>query len=333
LLTLSSLLKRVTLVFVGLAASGSGSTQSSASVVIATTSLTASSSVRLIRAPAGYDFLSAAWASKSGELIVAARRGTNIRSSHLYQLRLDGSGFQRLPLAGRSRCLQTSEIQPTSLGDGRIGYLETCWENISLRPDRARSLWAYSVAHRTSTRLRSYSLPFTASAFTFSPDLERGVLDNGGHLDWIGKRGLTPMSIPASLDGTDDPAWSPNGRYIAFTGEPTGWPMHDAAIYRLSIGSRSLQRLIAGLEGVSSPSWSPDSRWLVVAMKPRGGLPGLWLIRASNGSKRLLLGGDDFGDTEWSPDGKTIVVQVGALVSGPQSRSGLYVIKADQARL
>ena len=65
---------------------------------------------------------------------------------------------------------------------------------------------------------------------------------------------LTAVTLPGSL------AWSPDGRYLAFTAAIHG-PSSDLYLYEPSIDK--LRRMTAGLYQAAAPIWSPDSLWVL----------------------------------------------------------------------
>jgi Tol biopolymer transport system component len=101
----------------------------------------------------------------------------------------------------------------------------------------------------------------------------------------------------------DGPAWSPDGRWIAFrraTG-PIDAP-HDRGIYVVRVSGGREQRLVR----YWSPfAWSPDSKHLAVARK--GGLD---IIRLGDRSIRRLAPGS-WSTLDWSPDGTSIAATDG----------------------
>jgi TolB protein len=92
-----------------------------------------------------------------------------------------------------------------------------------------------------------------------------------------------------------DPAWSPDGRSVAF--------VRDAAIYVIRADGGGLRRVTVG----DSPAWSPDGRRLVFS-RLIGREPDLFIVNASGRGLRRLTrtSGAAEGEPEWSPDGRWV---------------------------
>jgi Tol biopolymer transport system component len=98
-------------------------------------------------------------------------------------------------------------------------------------------------------------------------------------------------------------AFSPDGRYLAFTAQHSG----KDVLYVLDVRSRKVwRRFRLPLEGVTGPSFSPDGGRIVISGNT-GGVTDLYVVDAETGNLTRLTN-DRFGDMQpqWSPDGKRI---------------------------
>ena len=98
-------------------------------------------------------------------------------------------------------------------------------------------------------------------------------------------------------------AFSPDGRYLAFTGQRKG----KDVLYLLDVRRRkTVQRFDLPLEAVLSPTWSPDGERIAFSGNV-GGITNLYVVDRSGRNFRQLTN-DRHGDLQpsWSPDGRTI---------------------------
>ena len=118
------------------------------------------------------------------------------------------------------------------------------------------------------------------------------------------------------------PAWSPDGRWIAFlSGQKVGssiFLIHPDGTGLHAIGARHAEL------GGTPPAWSPDSRTLVYA-RPYQGRQALWTIRADGTGSRVLVRGAFATAPSFAPDGRHIAY-IGFDAKG---RMGIWVAGAD----
>lgn len=279
--------------------------------------------VRFIAAPAGGAFSSAAWAARGSQLIVNFRpRSESNRDWQLVGLPLDGSDLRPLPLPDDGDCRFTSRHFPRALPDGRVGYLQQCWQSPTRSDDERWSLMAFDPGTGRAARLLPYFLPINAGAFTFAPDLQRGLVNDGvglaERLHWLLPNRIEPLPLPLARVGS--PTWSPDGRSVAVFGVPDAGGARGAdrlllprTLYLLDPATAALRKLVDGFNGGGPPEWSPDGRWLLMTVEMRDGRKELWLIEVATAKRYRLRVGGDLGSPAWLPDGRTVVVPVGAL--------------------
>jgi TolB protein len=103
-----------------------------------------------------------------------------------------------------------------------------------------------------------------------------------------------------------DPAYSPNGRRIAFVradkSSPDIWTMNADGTHE-----RALTRTTGGQE--VDPAWSPDGKWIAFAVESPPPEQGIWLLRANGQGARVPLTHGNDTNPAWSPDGTEIAFQ------------------------
>ena len=128
--------------------------------------------------------------------------------------------------------------------------------------------------------------------------------------------GLTRLSNDADYDL--DPAWSPDGRKIAFVSARDGY----YAIFAMNADGSDQTRLTSNPEGNGQPAWSPDGGKIAFVSR-RDGNNEVYVMNADgSGQTRLTDDVADEYEPAWSPDGRTIVFTNNA-------DRHLYVMNAD----
>ena len=123
------------------------------------------------------------------------------------------------------------------------------------------------------------------------------------HLRVADADGYNPQTIVSSDDPLMSPAWSPDGRRIAYVSfeksQPSIW------VQEVFTGRREKLTSFKGING--APAWSPDGQFLALTLS-KDGNPDIFVMDLRRRSLRPLTRHWAI-DTEpaWSPDGKYIV--------------------------
>lgn len=114
--------------------------------------------------------------------------------------------------------------------------------------------------------------------------------------------GFNPQTVVRSAEPLLSPAWSPDGRQLAYVSFESG----NSAIYMQDLATGARQR-IASFRGINgAPAFSPDGRKLALALSKGGNLDIYVMDLASRALTQLT---NQLGiDTEpvWSPDGASL---------------------------
>ncbi len=115
--------------------------------------------------------------------------------------------------------------------------------------------------------------------------------------------GSDERPLLTSPDVDYDPAWSPDGTWLAFTSEREG----SADLYRVRPNGADLERLTDSPALDDQAAFSPDGRQIVFVTSRAGGTADLWLLDLQNRRAKPLTSGPggDFRPA-WSPDGRWI---------------------------
>jgi len=115
--------------------------------------------------------------------------------------------------------------------------------------------------------------------------------------------GYNPQTILRSNQPLMSPAWSADGRQIAYV----SFEKKTAEIYLQDVGSGS-RRKVASFQGINgAPAWSPDGQRLALTLSQDGN-PEIYVMDLNSKALNRLTNSPAI-DTEpvWSPDGRSIV--------------------------
>lgn len=123
----------------------------------------------------------------------------------------------------------------------------------------------------------------------------------------------------------EDPTWSPDGKWIAYT----SWRDRDRQIFVMSVDGSYRRRLVDSPGDQYDPAWSPDGNR--IAFASQGDRGGIYLTNA-DGTETSQLSSRSYGlrSPAWSPDGKRIAF---SMDWGRSDGLELFVINVDGSGL
>jgi Tol biopolymer transport system component len=152
---------------------------------------------------------------------------------------------------------------------------------------------------------------------SWSPDgsrivFERSVRSRGSDVFGVTADGTSLRRLTRTAT-SHQPAWSPDGRTIAYY-DSTGVFVMNAD----GTGKRLLTDQAGAGSPARSPTWSPDARRIAFASS----VGGIFVVNADGSGERRLTSGRSFACPAWSPDGRWI-----AFVSlPPLGYDSIYVV-------
>ena len=117
------------------------------------------------------------------------------------------------------------------------------------------------------------------------------------------------------------PVWSPDGQEIAFTAHPS---QHELVIGVMNRDGTDLRLLTNNEGGDQRPAWSPDGQHIAF-VSDRDGNREIYVMNKDGSDQRRLTYNEaqDWGPV-WSPDGRYIV-----FTSDRNGHNGIYVVNSD----
>ena len=183
-----------------------------------------------------------------------------------------------------------------------------------MRDSRAvRLVGPYSPTMRLVTAVTSVfvaaAIPTTAATQEEHPQISNGRIAFviGTHVFTIQPNGNGRRQLTRGAGLDDEPAWSPDGRWVAFS--RTEGRSKLTSVYVIP-GTGGAPRLL--VRGARSPSWSPTGRRLAV-LRARGscfrscpGAQGVWTAAFAEGKPRLASAAA--WSSDWSRSGRELAV-------------------------
>jgi TolB protein len=113
--------------------------------------------------------------------------------------------------------------------------------------------------------------------------------------------GVVRLTTSAPFAASDEPAWSPDARKIAFRSSRDA----NAELYVMNADGSGVVRLTNNAYFDEDPVWSPDGTQIAFASARGSDFLDIYVMNADGtNQRRLTQGGSTFNHPAWSPDGK-----------------------------
>lgn len=146
--------------------------------------------------------------------------------------------------------------------------------------------------------------------------------------------GKPARRLPLLGPATEGPAWSPDGRMLAFVVGKNAPSSRDITskvdLYVSTAAGRRPRRLTRQASRVGAVAWSPQGKRLVFVKAAKGSGSSLWIVGVDGGTARRVTHGSTDLEPSWAPNGGTI----GFLrVDTTTFQGGIWVVRPDGSGL
>ncbi|MDQ4024022.1 MAG: hypothetical protein M3217_00805 [Actinomycetota bacterium] len=250
---------------------------------------------------------------------LAGRRVIFTRADGTYVAHADGSTLRKvLDLEG------VFEFQADVSPDGARLLLRVDDEG------RKQGTWVVTLDGSRRTHVAGPGRPVSGGAADWAPDGRRFVLAGKRESEqFLGLyvfdgTGTKPRRITPDEWEAQYPAWSPDGRRIAFTHVV---PPNTFDIWVVRVDGSGLRQLTGEPGSDNYPAWSPDGSAIVYSSDDRWRQNGLWLMGADGSDQRFLAPG---GEPQWEP-GEWIVFD--CALQDAEQPGQVCVVRPDGSKL
>jgi Tol biopolymer transport system component/predicted Ser/Thr protein kinase len=205
--------------------------------------------------------------------------------------------------------------QQIGAGTNSVSLAASSFNGVLAYVSGQRSQWQYVWRDRQGKNLGT--IGDAGGVVMVSPDGKRLVGDPAGVITLLDFAHGSTTRLTMGNSGGMNPAWSPDGRYVAYNG--------NHGIYRKATDGGAPQELLLRSDTLAVPkSWSPDGRYLIYAqINPGTGADLFALPIGQPDSHPLVLAQTQATEDQgqFSPDGHWV-----AYTSNESGQSEIYVI-------
>ncbi len=157
---------------------------------------------------------------------------------------------------------------------------------------------------------------------------------DGSHARRVTQRGKDPLVNQPFEDQA--PAWSPNGRRLAF--ERFSRTRERTAIFTVRLDGTGLRRITPWWLDASQPDYSPNGRWILLRTRKGSDVAGNIQLVRPDGTQRHNVTHTRGGKGKWlsasfSPDGRRIAAGHTRVVDGEQQNADVFTFRLDGSGL